>query len=110
MSQAGAIWLLASVPVFLGAASLSRLYVGSALWFWLAGALGLYCVGNLMMIRLMRESGLALAISVSSIAQLVLVNLVAFLAFGERLPPMQLFGMLLGMGGLVLMLWPQGMR
>lgn len=110
MSSAGLFWLMATLPVFLGAASLARLYAGGATVAWMAGSLFLYGLGNVMMIRVMRESGLAMAISASSIAQLLLVNLVAFLAFGERLPPVQLLGMGLGTVGLVLMMWPQGMR
>jgi small multidrug resistance pump len=108
MSGLASLWLLATIPVFLAAASLSRLYVANSSFWALAGMLTLYGIGNLMMVRLMRESGLAIAISASSIAQLVLVNLVAFLAFGERLPPLQLAGMALGMSGLVLMMWPVG--
>jgi small multidrug resistance pump len=106
MTGLAAVWLLATIPVFLAAASLSRLYVANSAPWALAGMLALYCIGNLMMVRLMRESGLAVAISVSSIAQLLLVNLVAFTVFGERLPPLQLAGMALGLSGLVLMMWP----
>ena len=106
MSSAGIFWLLATIPVFLAAASLSRLYVANGAVWALAVMLVLYGLGNLMMVRLMRESGLGLAISASSVAQLILINLVAFLAFGERLPPMQMAGMALGTVGLVLMMWP----
>ena len=106
MSGLASLWLLATIPVFLTAASLSRLYVANNSFWALGGMLTLYGIGNLMMVRLMRESGLAVAISVSSIAQLLLVNLVAVLAFGERLPPLQLAGMALGLSGLVLMMWP----
>ncbi|BDA85958.1 hypothetical protein Sa4125_35000 [Aureimonas sp. SA4125] len=106
MSSAGIFWLLATIPVFLTAASMSRLYVANGAVWTLGVMLLLYGLGNLMMVRLMRESGLGLAISASSVAQLVLINLVAFLAFGERLPPMQMVGMALGTVGLVLMMWP----
>ena len=106
MTTAGIFWLMATIPVFLTAASMSRLYVAGGAFWTLAVMLVLYGLGNLMMVRLMRESGLGLAISASSIAQLVLINLVAFLAFGERLPPMQMVGLAFGMVGLVLMMWP----
>ncbi|KQT66258.1 MULTISPECIES: hypothetical protein [unclassified Aureimonas] len=107
MTTAASLWLLATIPVFLAAASMSRFYVATDKLWAVGVMLVLYAVGNLMMVRLMRESGLAVAISVSSIAQLVLVNLVAFLVFDERLPPMQLAGMALGTVGLVLMMWPE---
>ncbi|KQT45200.1 hypothetical protein ASG43_13000 [Aureimonas sp. Leaf454] len=110
MSIAASLWLLATIPVFLAAASMSRFYVATNKLWAIALMLALYGIGNLMMVRLMRESGLAVAISVSSIAQLVLVNLVAFTVFGERVPPMQLAGMALGTLGLVLMMWPEGAR
>ena len=107
MSAVAALWLLAAIPVFLAAASMSRLYVETNKPWTIGAMLVLYAVGNLMMVRPMRESGLAIAISASAIAQLVLVNLVAFLVFNERLPPMQLAGMALGTVGLVLMMWPE---
>lgn len=107
MTGIATLWLFATIPVFLAAASLSRLYVATNKPSAVAGMLVLYAVGNLMMVRLMRESGLAVAISASSIAQLVLVNLVAFLVFDERLPPMQIAGMALGTIGLALMMWPE---
>ena len=106
MTTTGLLWLLATLPVFLAAASLTRLYAANGSVLALVGMLTLYGIGNLMMVRLMRESGLALAISASSIAQLLLVNLVAFAVFGERLPPAQLVGMLLGTAGLAMMMWP----
>lgn len=108
MSATASLWLLATIPVFLAAASMSRLYVSTNKLWTIALMLVLYGIGNLMMVRLMRESGLAIAISASAIAQLVLVNVVAFTLFGERLPPMQLAGMALGTIGLVLMMWPEG--
>lgn len=110
MNAAALLWLGAAIPTFIAAASLSRLYVSSDRVAAILAALALYAVGNLMMVRLMRESGLALAISVSSVAQLILVNLVAVLVFGERLPATQLTGMTLGTIGLVLMMWPQAVR
>ena len=47
-------------------------------------ALVLYTAGNLMMVRLMRDGGMAVAISVSAVLQLVLANAVAVILFGER--------------------------
>jgi len=70
----------------------------------------LYCVGNLMMVKLMREGGLGLAISVSAIAQLLLINVIAFAVFGEKLTPQQLAGVGLGVAAMVLMLVPMGAK
>ena len=52
--------------------------------------------------------GLALAISISSVSQLVLISAVAVFWFGERPTPRQLAGMALGIAAVVLIAWPQG--
>ncbi|MDB5525861.1 MAG: eamA-like transporter family protein [Rhizobium sp.] len=98
--------LACTSAIFLAAASASRAYVTTSNWLWVLLSLSLYVVGNLVMLRLMREGGLGLAISISSIAQLVLVNLIAFGFFGEKLNPAQMGGVALGMVAMVLMLWP----
>ena len=107
MNASALLWLSGAVPVFLAAASATRSYVSSGTPWVLAGALMLYAIGNLMMVRLMRESGLGVAISASSVAQLILINLVAFAVFKERPPLPQMIGMGLGLVGFLLMVWPQ---
>ncbi len=74
----------------------------------LAGALVLFTLGNLMMVRLMRESGLGVAIALSSIVQLVLIGVVAFLVFDERPTPLQMAGMALGVVAVAMIVWPTG--
>ena len=69
-------------------------------------AMALYVIGNLMMIRIMREIGLGPAISVATIAQLILINVVAYAIFGERLAPLQVAGMALGVVSMTLILFP----
>ena len=100
------LWLICSMVVFLTAATASRFYVASNNILILVLSLALYCVGNLMMVRLMREGGLGLAISASAIAQLLLVNIIAFAVFGERLSGVQLAGVALGFVAMGLMLLP----
>lgn len=100
------LWLAAAIAVFLSAATASRAYIGNSNLFLLVLSLALYCVGNLMMVRLMREAGLGLAISASAVAQLLLVNVIAFAIFNERLSTMQLAGVGLGIVSMVLMLFP----
>jgi glucose uptake protein GlcU len=58
--------------------------------------LALYTVGNLLMMRLVRSIGMAAAFSLSAVIQLVAINLVALLAFGERLVWAQGVGVALG--------------
>ncbi|SIQ29778.1 hypothetical protein SAMN05880561_102630 [Rhizobium sp. RU33A] len=100
------LWLGAAMATFLGAATVSRAYVDNGKLWVLAASLALYCVGNLMMVKLMREGGLGLAISASAIAQLVLINVIAFFLFGERLSVVQMAGVALGVVSMALMLFP----
>ncbi len=93
--------------VFLAAASSLRAYAGgSALWV-LALALVLYCLGNVMMVPLMKANGMAVAMSVSAVLQLVMSSLVAVTIFGERPLSIQWAGISLGIVAVVLILWPQ---
>ncbi|AYG67043.1 MULTISPECIES: hypothetical protein [unclassified Rhizobium] len=100
------LWLTGAMAIFISGATASRAYVINNNILVLILALILYCIGNLMMVRLMREGGLGLAISASSIAQLVVVNVIAFIVFGERLSLQQLAGVGLGIVAMVLMLFP----
>ena len=103
-------WLGAAMVVFLVANTALRAYVDRpSLWIVLS-ALALYTLGNLMMLRLMREGGLGVAISVSAVLQLLLANAVAILWFGERPAPMQMAGIALGVVAVALIVLPQGGR
>jgi len=55
----------------------------------------LYSAGNLVMLRLVREFGMASAFSLSAIIQLVAINVIALAFFGERLSAMQSGGIVL---------------
>lgn len=102
------VFLLAgSSAIFLAAASASRAYVSSDNFLWVVLSMCLYVAGNLIMIRIMREGGLGLAISISAIVQLLLVNAIAFAIFGERLSNTQMGGLALGIAAMVLMMWPR---
>lgn len=110
MSGALMLWLCGAMAVFITANSVLKTYAGSGSLPTLIGALVLFCVGNLMMVRLMRESGLGVTIAISSIVQLVLIGVVAFVVFGERPTGMQIAGMVLGLVAVALIAWPQGGR
>lgn len=107
MSGTFVLLLLGSSVIFMAAASASRAYVSSDNWLWVLLSMCLYVTGNLIMIRIMREGGLGLAISVSAIVQLVLVNVIAFAIFSERLTNVQMGGVALGIVAMVLMMWPK---
>ncbi len=104
------LWLFGATSVFISAAALSRAYIGTTNVLYLLVSMALYIVGNLMMLKLMREGGLGLAVSLSAICQLFLVNVIAFLFFGERLSSTQLAGVALGILSMGLMLMPSPAR
>lgn len=104
------LWLFGATAVFISAATASRAYIGTSNILLLLFSMALYVVGNLMMLRLMREGGLGLAISLSAITQLLLVNVIAFLFFDERLSGTQLAGVALGVLSMGLMLMPSTVR
>lgn len=107
MSGTFVLLLAGASAIFIAAASATRAYISSDNWLWVALSLFLYAAGNLVMIRIMREGGLGLAISISAIAQLILVNIIAFAVFNERLTSIQMAGVGLGIVAMVLMMWPQ---
>ncbi|CAN7516644.1 hypothetical protein LJR030_005302 [Rhizobium sp. LjRoot30] len=100
------LWLAVALGTFLSAATASRAYISSNSIPMLIFSLGLYCVGNLVMLKLMREGGLAMAVSISAIAQLLLINVIAMVVFGERLSTTQLIGVAVGAVAMALMLFP----
>ena len=98
LALAGPICLVASVVL--------RIYVSDGRLFLLVGALALYTAGNFLMARLMREVGLGVSISLATLAQFVLINIVAVVIFQERPTAMQLAGTAVGAVGMALMLLP----
>lgn len=110
MGAGSLLWLGLITAVFLSASAALRTYVERGAPSLLLASLALYGLGNLMMIRVMRESGMAVAISVSAVLQLVLATLVAVAAFGERPTGVQWAGIGLGAVAVALIAWPQGGR
>jgi multidrug transporter EmrE-like cation transporter len=64
--------------------------------------LALYTAGNLMMLRLVREFGMSVSFSLSAVIQLVAVNAVALVFFGERVNALQATGIVLAIAAVVL--------
>ena len=104
------LWLCGAMAVFITANAVLKSYAESGQIAVLIGALALFCLGNLMMVRVMRESGLGVAVAISSVVQLVLIGVVAYAVFGERPTAMQLTGMALGVVAVALIAWPAGGR
>ncbi len=108
MSIANMTWLFATMVVLLTATSFLRAYVDHAAVWMIALALTLYSVGNLMMIPLLRGEGMAVAISIASVMQLVMANAVAVAVFGERPTPQQWAGIALGVVAVLLIVTAKG--
>lgn len=103
MSYSSLLLLLISTAAFIAAASAAKTW---ALlppdWRWLVLTLSLYTAGNLIMLRLIRELGMAVALSLSAIIQLVAINLVALVVFGEKVSAAQQAGLVLAIAAIAL--------
>jgi hypothetical protein len=89
MSLFGALQLGLSTVIFLLAATVAKSWALAPGVGKLVLTLLLYSAGNLVMLRLVREFGMASAFSLSAVIQLVAVNVIALSWFGERLSVMQ---------------------
>jgi len=100
--------LIGSTAVFMAANATLKTYAAKGGLPILLGALLLFCLGNFLMVRVMRENGLGLAIALSLIFQLIAITLMAFVWFGERPSLLQLAGLALGVVAVTMIVWPQG--
>ena len=91
----GLLQLAASTVIYLAAATAAKSWAIAPNTGKMVLTLGLYTLGNLIMMRLVREFGMASAFSLSAIIQLVAVNVIAFGWFGERLSAVQTGGIVL---------------
>ena len=95
MTLFGLVQLGISTTIFLLAAAIAKSWALSPSIGKLVLTLILYSAGNLIMLRLVREFGMASAFSLSAIIQLVAVNVIALAWFGEKLSLMQGSGIVL---------------
>ena len=100
-------YLGGSTAVFMAANAVLKTYAVKGGPWLLVGALALFCLGNWLMVRVMRENGLGLAIALSLIFQLIAITLMAFLWFGERPSGLQMAGLALGVVAITMIVWPQ---
>jgi small multidrug resistance pump len=89
-------YLAASTAVFMAANALLKTYAGGAGLQVLIGALLLFCLGNYIMVWVMKGGGLGVAISLSAVFQLIAITGLAVVVFGERPSALQMAGMGLG--------------
>jgi drug/metabolite transporter (DMT)-like permease len=95
LSLSGLLQLAASTIIFLLAATAAKAWALQPSMGKLLLTLALYSGGNLIMLRLVREFGMASAFSLSAVIQLVAVNVIALAWFGERLSAVQSGGVVL---------------
>lgn len=95
MSLSGILQMAASTVIFLLAATVAKSWALSPGLAKLVLTLALYSAGNLVMLRLVREFGMASSFSLSAVIQLVAVNVIALVWFGERLSGVQSAGIVL---------------
>ena len=106
MSLSVFVLLFTSTLAFIGAASAAKAWALHSGWLWLGATLALYTLGNLIMLRLIRETGMGVALSLSAVVQLAAVNLVAVAVFGERISVTQGAGLALAVVAVALISWP----
>ena len=92
MTLSGFAQLGASTVIFVLAASAAKGWTVAPSHWRLALVLALYSLGNLIMLRLIREFGMGVALSLSAVIQLVAGNLVALMWFGEKVNALQAVG------------------
>ena len=102
------LWLALSTAVFVGANGVLKTYAVKGGLPVLLAALPLFCLGNWIMVQVMRGSGLGLAIALSAVFQLLAITAMAMVVFGERPTPLQLAGVALGVVAVALIAWPTG--
>jgi small multidrug resistance pump len=110
MSALTFLWLGASTAVFVAANGVLKTYAVKGGMPVLIGALALFCLGNVLMVQVMRANGLGLAIALSAIFQLVAISLMAIVIFGERPTGLQIAGMALGVVAVAMIAWPAGAK
>lgn len=108
MSGLSFVWLGVATAVFVAANAVLKTYAIKGGWPVLLGALVLFCLGNWLMVQVMRLNGLGVAIALSAIFQLVTISMMAILVFGERPTGLQLAGMALGCVAVAMIAWPTG--
>ena len=102
MSMLGALQLGFATVVFLLAATVAKQWALAPSLAKIVLALALYSLGNLIMLRLVRDFGMATAFSLSAVIQLVAVNLIALAYFGERLGMVQGAGIALAVAAVAM--------
>jgi multidrug transporter EmrE-like cation transporter len=108
VSLSGLLQLGLSTVIFLLAAMSAKSWALTPSIGKIVLTLALYSLGNLIMLRLIREFGMSVSFSLSAVIQLVAVNVVALAWFGESVTSIQAVGIALAIVSVALItLGPQ---
>lgn len=102
MNLSAMVQLVVATAIFIGAASSAKTWALAPSAARAILTLSLYMLGNILMMRLLRGVGMATAFSMTSVLQLVAVNLVAILVFRERLSLQEGIGIVFALLGVAL--------
>ena len=95
MSLSALLQLAASTAIYVLAAGSAKSWALAPSLPKIITTLALYTLGNLIMLRLVRIFGMSTAFSLTAVIQLVAINGIALLVFGEKLGPVEGIGVAL---------------
>ena len=98
----GMVQLGASTAAFLFGAMMAKQWALAPSMAKIVITLALYTLGNLIMLKLIRDFGLSISLSLSAVIQLVAVNAVALAFYGEKLTTLQAVGVMLAIAAVAL--------
>ena len=104
MSLSALLQLAASTAIYVLAAGSAKSWALAPSLAKIALTLALYSVGNLIMLRLVRTFGMSAAFSLTAVIQLVAINAVAILVFGEKLGRIEGIGVALAIVSVTLIM------
>jgi multidrug transporter EmrE-like cation transporter len=102
MTVSAFIQLCVATAIFIGAASSAKSWAISPSLGRVIFTLVLYVIGNLLVMRLLRQVGMAATFSITAVLQLVAINLVAILVYGERVGLAEGTGIAMAVAGVAL--------
>ena len=102
MTRSALLQLGLASAIFIAAASSAKAWALSPSAWKILLTMTLYTAGNLLMLRLIRQIGMASAFSISAVLQLIAVNVVAIAFYGEKVGPAEGVGLVLAVAAVAL--------
>ncbi len=85
----------------------AKKYVVTDEWVWLAGAILCFSGLAIAMVQLFKIENLAVANAIWAGLAVTGMTIISWLYFGEKLSPLQIFGMVFVVGGIILLELPR---